>query len=456
MPPVTASPILDQPTLDSLPLDTITLGSVSTQSKHFDTRQINTDRVNSAIANSDSINPESINPESINTDSKEGLQASFELFNRMSDDLSESYRALESRVAALTDELDRVNLQRAQETKSKEQVSSRLSNLLDLLPGGVVVLDRWGTVAQINPAGEELLAVGLEDRKWVDIISEFFAPKKDDGHEISMKNGKRVSLSTRSLEHETGQIILLTDQTETRHLQEQLSRSQRLSALGRMVSALAHQIRTPLSAAILYAGHLSERDLSAEQTKRFSNKIVSRLNNLEQQVRDMLVFAKGDVTVAESVSLAVLIEELKVAVDIPLAANQAKLVVIDDASDSRIMCNPQSMVGALSNLVNNALQASESGADVLLKIYHEERDIVIAVEDKGCGIPTAIMQRLHHEEAFVSTKSQGTGLGLAVVRAVTKAHHGQFNMQSTEGEGTCVAIKLPCIQTVAPRHLATD
>ena len=143
---------------------------------------------------------------------------------------------------------------------------------MDLLPGGVVVLDRWGTISQINPAGEEVLATGLTGRKWVDIISEFFAPQSDDGHEISMKSGKRVSLSTRSLEQETGQIILLTDQTETRHLQAQLSRGHRLSALGRMVSALAHQIRTPLSAAILYASRLKERNLTAEQTRRFSEK----------------------------------------------------------------------------------------------------------------------------------------------------------------------------------------
>ena len=153
---------------------------------------------NSVPANSTSTNP--IPSENLDMNSKEGLQATFELFNRMSDDLSDSYRALEGRVSALTDELDRVNLQREQEVRSKEQVTARLSNLLDLLPGGVVVLDRWGTVSQINPAGEELLASGLEGRKWVDIIAEFFAPQKDDGHEISMKNGKRVSLSTLYLE----------------------------------------------------------------------------------------------------------------------------------------------------------------------------------------------------------------------------------------------------------------
>jgi two-component system sensor histidine kinase FlrB len=452
MPPVTASDSTDSRLKAP---DSVTAQSIHSEDLDADTVSV------SALANSldggsgsrlssslsSTLNSSLEN--SLDTNSKEGLQATFELFNRMSDDLSDSYRALEGRVSALTDELDRVNLQREQEVRSKEQVTARLSNLLDLLPGGVVVLDRWGTVSQINPAGEELLTIGLEGRKWVDIIAEFFAPQKDDGHEISMKNGKRVSLSTRSLEEETGQIILLTDQTETRRLQAQLSRGQRLSALGRMVSALAHQIRTPLSAAILYAGHLSERDLTSDQTKRFSQKIVSRLNNLEQQVRDMLVFAKGDVTLSDSMTIGSMLEELKVAVDVPLSANKATLLIDNDLSDTRIVCNSQTMIGALSNLVNNALQASDVGANIQLTTRRESSDILISIADSGCGIPDSIMQRLQQEEAFVTTKSQGTGLGIAVVRAVVKAHQGEFQLTSLEGRGTQATIKLPCVHAVA-------
>jgi len=73
-----------------------------------------------------------------------------------------------------------------------------------------------------------------------------FSPRDDDGHEVSNHQGKRISIATRSLDKD-GQIILLTDQTETRQLQANLSRHERLSALGKMVSTLAHQVRTPLS-----------------------------------------------------------------------------------------------------------------------------------------------------------------------------------------------------------------
>lgn len=375
---------------------------------------------------------------------REGLEATFELFNRMSDDLAESYRSLEGQVAALTHELDRVNQEREREVKSREQVTSKLSNLLELLPGGVIVLDRWGVVSQANPAAEELLQTQLTGRKWVELIAQCFSPRKDDFHEISLKNGRRVGLATRSLEAETGQIILLTDQTETRHLQEQVSRNERLSALGKMVSALAHQIRTPLSAALLYASHLSERDLSIDQTRRFSEKIVSRLNHLEQQVRDMLIFAKGDVKLTDTVPIDTLITDLVRATDVVVEANQIHFVVEAFHNKAQIVCNQQTMVGALANLVTNAAQASKKGQQVTLKTSVNQREVIIEIHDKGEGIPDEIMQRIQSEEAFVTSKTQGTGLGLAVVRAVVAAHKGQFDIQSTDKQGTSIRVVLPC------------
>jgi two-component system sensor histidine kinase FlrB len=390
--------------------------------------------------------PNSVSPSSSSADiDRAGLQATFELFNRMSDDLAGSYKALESQVAVLTQELDRVNQQREEEVKSREQVSAKLSNLLDLLPGGVIVLDRWGIVSQANPAAEDMLETNLEGRKWVQVIDECFAPRADDWHEVSLKNGRRLSLATRSLEAETGQIILLTDQTETRRLQQQVSRSERLSALGQMVSALAHQIRTPLSAALLYAGHLTERELSAEQTQRFSEKIVARLNNLEQQVRDMLIFAKGDVKLSDSVLISDLLKEVQQAVDVVLRANNVSLETDYRHSTAQIICNRETMVGAIANLIQNAAQASDPNGVITLRSYCEGRDVFVDIEDQGSGISPDIVHRLQQGEAFVTTKAQGTGLGLAVVRAVVKAHQGTFDIRSESSCGTRASIKIPCM-----------
>jgi len=235
-------------------------------------------------------------------ESRASLEQAFALFNQMSNQLSESYGLLEARVNELKGELALVSAQRMQELAEKERLANRLLSLLDLLPGGVIVIDGQGVVREANPAACLLLGKPLEGMLWREVIARCFAPREDDGHEISLKDGRRLSIATRSLNGEPGQLVLLTDLTETRRLQDQLARHERLSALGRMVASLAHQIRTPLSAAMLYASHLSEQALPFEQQQRFAGRLKERLHELEHQVRDMLVFARGDLPLPDRLS----------------------------------------------------------------------------------------------------------------------------------------------------------
>ena len=291
------------------------------------------------------------------------IQAAFALFNQVSAELSDSYRLLERRVEELSSELEQVDRARLRELEGKERVSERLRSLLDLLPGGVVVLDRHGIVCDCNPAAREMLQGGVLGERWVEVIRRCFAPRHDDGHEISLASGRRVSVATRSLERDKGQVVLLTDQTETRELQDRLSRHQRLNAMGRMMAALAHQLRTPLAAAMLYASNLRDAQLTPEQTRKFSAKILSRLTHLERQVRDMLIFVRGDVALENVSSLGELFEDLAASMEAPLASAQARCEQrIDCDRTLQLLCNREVLSGALLNLVSNALQAAGQGA----------------------------------------------------------------------------------------------
>lgn len=386
---------------------------------------------------------------------KESLKATFELFNRMSNDLSHSYKALEQQVAQLTTELDRVNKQREEERKQNEQVAAKWGSLLEVLPGGVLVLDRWGVVSQTNPAANELLECNPVGHKWLDVIQSCFSPRGDDFHEISLRSGKRVSLSTRSLSEEQGQIILLTDQTETRQLQDQVARDQRLSALGQMVSAMAHQIRTPLSAAMLYAENLKEGSLPAEKTQQFAEKIVNRLNSLENQVRDMLIFAKGNVKLTDKISIDTLVESVQEYTESILAPYDFEVDCVLNHQNAVLECNHQVLVGAICNLIQNAVHACETklqqegAASIKLVTFNDKDSLVINIIDNGTGIHADVIDRLKAAESFVTTKAQGTGLGLAVVRAVVSAHQGEFDIDSDQGRGTCITLKLPIQSSVA-------
>ncbi|UTF60799.1 PAS domain-containing sensor histidine kinase [Gilvimarinus sp. DA14] len=379
-------------------------------------------------------------------DKAQALADAFELFTEMSDQLTSSYRQLEERVAELNEELTAVTQQRLEELAEKERLAHRLEGLLNVLPGGVVVLDSSGRVRECNPAAIDLLGEPLEGEIWRDVISRSFAPRGDDGHEISLRDGRRISLATRNLGSD-GQIILLTDQTETRRLQSELAKHERLSALGQMVSALAHQIRTPLSAALLYSGHLQRESLDEHKRRTFAAKVSKRLQHMERQVQDMLLFVKGEMPIEDVCELGQIHRELAEATEVSVAASNSEVDwQVNDESIS-LACNRDALVSALANLVNNAIQAVGQRAQIRITMQaHVIADapwLAIEVADKGPGIPADLLPRLG--ELFVTTKSQGTGLGLAVVKAVAKAHGGRFSLQSEQGQGARAILLLPCL-----------
>ncbi|NAT15724.1 PAS domain-containing sensor histidine kinase, partial [Pseudomonas syringae pv. actinidifoliorum] len=333
-------------------------------------------------------------------ESRQGLEQAFSLFNQMSAQLTDSYGLLEARVTELKGELADAGAQRLQELAEKERLANRLQNLLDLLPGGVIVIDGMGVVREANPAAIDLLGQPLLGMLWRHVISRCFAPREDDGHEVSLKDGRRLSIATRSLDAEPGQLVLLNDLTETRRLQEQLARHERLSSLGRMVASLAHQIRTPLSAAMIYASHLTEQELPVETQQRFAARLKDRLHELEHQVRDMLVFARGELPLTDRLTPGALFHALQNA-----AVTHVQGVSVRwqcDSIDGELLCNRDTLVGALLNLIENAVQAS--AGRTLLKVHAYSRGNVLRVcfSDNGSGMDKAALARIgepfvHHQ-----------------------------------------------------------
>ncbi len=388
--------------------------------------------------------PASLIPSDLSEDSdhpSKSLKTAFDLFNELSLKLADSYQHLEQRVVDLTSELDNVSEQRYQELQQKEQLASRLETLINVLPGGVIVLDKKGTIVESNPAAELLLESKLSGQYWRDVIGRCFAPRDDDGHEVSNRAGKRISIVTRSLD-EDGQIILLTDQTETRQLQAELSRNERLSALGKMVSTLAHQVRTPLASAMLYANHIHKQDLPIEQRHDFTHKLLNRLHYMERQVRDMLLFVKGDIPITDKVSVSELQKTLAETVEMPIKAHSASCYWDIGMGEGVLQCNLDAVIGALLNLVNNSLQATHA-SEITIRFQQEEHFVAISILDNGPGIEENIQDKL--QDLFFTTKDQGTGIGLSVVKVVAQSHGGSFALSNRTDGGACACLRLPLI-----------
>ena len=331
------------------------------------------------------------------------------------------------------------------ELSDLRQQASWLSHLVDTMPAGVVVLDGKGMIAKANQIAIDMLGEPLEGEKWFSVIQRSFRPHQDDGHEVSLKDGRLIKLDITALAPEPGQLILMTDLSETRRLQKRVAHMQRLSALGKMVASLAHQVRTPLSAAMLYAANLGSKRLPESSRDNFQSKLMSRLKDLETQVNDMLLFAKsGDQQVVEQVSMQQLLSEVKAGADAMVTLNDSHLAVSLPEPDIQITGNKSAIASAIQNLINNSIQVIGAGAEVKLSAATDEQNpdfVRISVSDNGPGVDLTQAEKIF--EPFYTTKSQGTGLGLAVVSSVANAHQGRVDVTNNKGGGACFSLFLP-------------
>lgn len=333
--------------------------------------------------------------------------------------------------------------------------ASRLEHLLQVMPAGVIVIDGKGIVRQANEQAKELLGEPLEEEVWRSIITRSFKPRADDGHEVSLVDGRRVKLSITPLENEPGQLIVITDLTETRRLQARVSHMQRLSSLGKMVASLAHQIRTPLSAAMLYASNLNRKGLPDGAQEQFAQKLSCRLKELESQVNDMLLFAKsGEEQVVSQISLDEILSAIEGSAN-TIASQADQYLTFKGFNDKSVAItgNLTALQGALLNLIHNASQVTPKGERIEVNVKSNSEQLIISITDSGDGVPDNLKHKIF--EPFFTTKTHGTGLGLAVVKSVVSAHNGILSVTDGELGGACFSVALPCRLLGTSNHSLT-
>jgi two-component system sensor histidine kinase FlrB len=321
--------------------------------------------------------------------------------------------------------------------------------LIEVMPTGLVMLDGNGIVVKINQVARNLLDEPILGQPWFNVIARSFNPREDDWHEISLKDGRRVKLEITSLGSQPGQLIMITDLTETRLLQDKLAQMQRLSSLGKMVSTLAHQIRTPLSAAILYGENLVSNKLADTARLNFQSKLNARLHDLEQQVNDMLLFSKsGKEQVVAPIEVNQLINETVSSMDALLEKAGARVTVHLSDTELNILGNKNALTGAIQNLIHNALEATRSSGIekplINIQIYSQANNLYISIKDNGPGIAATITDKIF--QPFYTSSSKGTGLGLAVVKSVVSAHQGEVSLLNQLNSGAHFVLKLPLLE----------
>ena len=380
-----------------------------------------------------------MSPKASLSDKQHALESAFRLFNQLSEELTGSYRQLQMQVLELSQELAAARSERMIQLAEKERLADRLERLLETLPAAVIVLDGEASVREFNPAAEQLLGPLAIGMPWSQIQQESVLLGGLGGQELKLKSGRLLTLTSSDLEQAPGRILVMLDVTETRRLQERLNRRERLTAMGEMSAQLAHQMRTPLSTALLYTSHLATEQLDPAKRRQFTAKLRNRLQHMERQIQDILMFARGGEAGDKVVALGELLKAFSAAADQTLQETGTRLWLNDlSRNAARMIGREDALLGLFNNLLENAIQHGASRVVISLRL---ESEIEIDFEDNGSGVPEALRQRVF--DPFFTTRSSGTGLGLAVVQNLVLSHGGEIHLLEGEAGGARFHIRFP-------------
>jgi len=229
-------------------------------------------------------------------------------------------------------------------------------------------------------------------------------------------------------------------------LEEQLRQAEKSAVVGRLGSAIAHEIRNPLNYINLTLDHLNTKfdpnDQRSPEYHKLIGRVKTEVGRINQQISDFLNYsrpAKADLKPVEPRSV---IEDSLRLIEAQAAENNIKVGVVEQENVPKLMGDTEYLRSVFNNLFINALQAIGSdGGKLNVKISPDNGFVRFEVADTGSGISAENLPKIF--EPYFSTKETGTGLGLAIVQKIVEIHHGTIDVESKEGEGSKFTVRLP-------------
>lgn len=347
----------------------------------------------------------------------------------------EASKALEAQQAVLQGQIDRL---------SQELVvaNSRLSTLLHSLPSGVILVENH-IVIDFNPAALGIISELQVGTQWQVPTNWKHANSIRADEYLAKVNGLERILQVQEINSGLRSVLQIQDITSTITSRIEKERSDRLAAMGKMTAGIAHQLRTPLSTALLYASHLSDANLEDGQKRLFAERLKTQLMNLEKLAGNMLMFIRQRPHQATTVAINTILDEACQTVQVLCDERQIQFIQHFVTDGIIVNVEKQAIVAALVAILENAMQVTQSGQCIEIRSASMGGRLEITIDDQGPGIAPDMMDTLF--EPFSTSRITGTGLGLSIAHSAIDSHRGEIAVSNREGGGARFTILLPCL-----------
>ena len=367
-----------------------------------------------------------MNPQADTPAQSAQLEEAFRLFVQASQDLEEQQKTLQNQIDRLSNDLAIAN--------------QRLAALLGALPAGVLLIED-GVVRDLNPAARALLPDLIEGAPWQIPAAWSATPVQGEYQTSCDSTGRTVQLKEVTIADR--KILQIQDITESLAQHAETQRQSKLASMGQMAASIAHQLRTPLATATLYAGHLSDPLLPQDRQREMAEKLRRQLTSLEKLTTRMLQFVRQRPHKTESVSIDDLLEEAEQAIAPQCERYGVPLSVSITGESSLVNVERDAIVSALVAVLENALQISPKGSNIRMQATIGPSRVRIEIDDQGPGIEEAMLNSMF--EPFTTSRVNGTGLGLSIARNAIEAHRGEISAVNRPEGGARFTLTLPCL-----------
>ncbi|WP_097026993.1 sensor histidine kinase [Clostridium peptidivorans] len=270
-------------------------------------------------------------------------------------------------------------------------------------------------------------------------------------NEYDTKESVYLDITTALMKDSSGECIgvicSFNDITNRKKIEENVERIDRLTSLGQLTAALAHEIRNPLSGIKMSAQILNKRLTSHLKTseQNLFEAIIKETERLDLLITDLLNFSKPRIPKFQIIDVFEILNRALLFSDKKIREKNAIVSMNYDIKGAQIYFDKGQLLQIFLNIISNALDAMDTKGDLKISVEKsiEKNDtcILVSFEDNGCGIDKENINKIF--DPFFTTKESGTGLGLSVVHKLATANNGNIEIESIESVGTIVKVYLP-------------
>jgi len=345
-------------------------------------------------------------------------------------------------------------------------LKSNMDQIMSSLQDGLMLFTRDARVVLVSAAIETFL--GRSRRELLGrTANEIFSAESSLGNamldafrlhhnvaqrEMETPNGRRVQVSLDFIHErgtQIGALLTMRDAESVRRIEDEIELSRRISASGRVTRSVAHEVKNPINAIVLHLQLLRNKlEATDPDTSRHVDIIDSEIHRLDRVVQILVDFTRPRDLHLEETDLRSLLEEVAVLVGPDAEGHGITLVEELPEEPVPVKVDADFIKQAMLNVVLNGVQAMPNGGRLTISAHRDEDSVVTEIRDQGTGIPAALQDKIF--ELYFTTKTSGSGIGLAQTYQVMQWHYGSVDFESEEGKGTTFRLRLPLAEARAP------